>query len=568
MTATTYLGLFSPVTSAGNELRDGSAVAVRVDGDVRSAAATEERLSGRRYDPGMRECAGAVLAGVGYGRGDRLVVGMSSCLGPALTEAAGHRIVREFGDVHADSLTVVGHHRAHAAESFASSGFDEAVVLVNDSMGDVVQQGSRRVVECQSVFVARRTSAGALEIELVQRDFVNGIGYGQLFRAVTRYLGFPGYHHAAKVMAIAGCTPDVGDGLPVPHRWGPRGPELVVPLDPDEPIASLDGWLRANLPGSVYEGPRETAWYSAERYRESGTASLRPQDLVVAAWVQHSWERFLLDRAEWATRTLGISKVCLSGGVSLNCVTNALVRDLPSVSDVYVGCAPGDSGQALGNLLTVLSREAPELTGSLRPPYLTAPDPFPSLCTTSARASRDVLVAGGVVAVERGPAEYGPRALGHRSLLALPTSANADRLRAIKRREDYQPFAVVVTDEYADRHLGGLRSPYMSFAPRVEGPAAHDMADVLHSDGTCRIQTLGRDADPWLHHVLESMAGQGLPEVLVNTSLNLRGAPMAHRHSDPAELATRFEVELAVVETESCNPKAPACVAERVTVAR
>lgn len=149
--------------------------------------------------------------------------------------------------------------------------------------------------------------------------------------------------------------------------------------------------------------------------------------------------------------------------------------------------------------------------------------------------------AGVLLSTGRGPWATGPFAL-------VPTRSVMKRMRAVKRREDYQPFAVCVTDEYATTHLRGLRSPYMSFAPRVEGDAADDLADVLHDDGSCRIQTVSATDDPWLHQLLSLLPSAGRPPTLVNTSLNLRSEPMVDYTMDSRDLAERFGVDGAIVD--------------------
>lgn len=552
---TTYVGLSSPINSQGNELRDGSAVALRGE---RWASATEERLSGRRYDPGITLSTREVLRHVGYCEGDPLVVAISSALAEPLKEAEARKIIRDCSGLEPDLVRIVDHHLSHAAEAFASSGFDEALVFVNDSMGDVIPAGEGTVVQCQSIYVGRRLSGQQFTLRLFGRDFADGIGYGQLFRAVTLYLGYPGYHHASKVMAIAGCVERPSFTLPSPHSWKKQMPEFRVRLDPENPRDSLDIWLKGQLPRSLYKGPQGSEWFRADTYKANGIASLREQDLILASWVQQGWQRFLTERVIRAVAEVGIRQVCLSGGVSLNCVANALVRDIPGVNQVYVGCAPGDSGQALGNLYLM----CPQAADRIQPPYLTRPEPANRVCRSSLdRAAREIL-RGQIVAVGRGSPEYGPRALGHRSLLALPTAGNVARLREIKQREDYQPFAVTLTDQYADSYLAGLRSPFMSFAPRISGRAAQDMSAVIHRDDTCRIQTLSCHQDPWLYELLLTVKRAGHPPILVNTSLNLRGEAMVAQLPTASELARKYGVALGVVETGDCMYKAQNCVCQ------
>lgn len=548
--AEVYLGVSSPWRSDGGELRDGNAAGLRIDatGVVSVHAATEERLSGRRYDPCLQRCVPRVLQRLGASSDDDLHVAMSSALGPVFTVHEAHEVFRRATGLEPTSIMVVAHHDAHALEAFVPSPFSEALVVVTDSAGNHrARADGTSYWENQTIYRGSRLPNGGCNLEPVARDFLDQFGYGQLFRAVTRYVGFPGYHHASKVMAFAGIGHDREVRLPVPHEFSPEGePRMRWAIDSDDPVACLRAWL--DELGFDDGGPRDHSWFEAGSHVTNGRSSVRPTDIELSVWVQRGWEDQLLTRVGHLVGQTGISNICLGGGVALNCVANARLIAEKGVDRVHVGCAPGDHGQGLGNLYALLNELAPELTEVPAPPYF-CPEGglLDTVWNDRADEATALLADGRILAVCRGIAEYGPRALGHRSLLCTPVPAATERLRMVKQREDYQPFAVCVTEDYADAHLEGIASPFMSFAPRVRGQAASDLSDVVHDDGTCRVQTVSLRSDPWLHRVLVGLAEAGRPPLLVNTSLNLRGSPMVDRIGSSAEVTALFGVDDSVV---------------------
>jgi carbamoyltransferase len=550
MPSTVFMGVSSPWRSNGKRLRDGNVVALRLTGtDTRVAAASEERLSGRRYDPYIDRSVRRVFDRLEVEPDDELHVAVSSCLGPIFTPEEARAVVERATGLRPDSVRAVPHHDSHALEAFVPSPFDEALVLITDSAGNLLScPDGTSVWENQSAYLARRRADGSCELRLLERYFPDGHGYGQLYRAVTRYVGFPVFQHASKVMALAGIGHDLEVKLPAPYRMSPDGtPRLPGQLGTLGPKFGLQSWLEEV--GHQDGGHRDVSWYESGDYLANGRRSIRPTDLELAAWVQRGWQELLLTLASSLIERTGVRNICLGGGVALNCVANSLLLASPGVDAIHVGPAPGDHGQSLGNLLALLDELAPELSTEVRPPYFSAEDGLPD---TPDRSNVERVVsaldAGQIVAVCRGTPEFGPRALGHRSLLCLPHERLCRRLRQVKTREDYQPFAATLTQAYAAQHLEGLRSPFMSFAPHLDGRASHDLEHVLHEDGTCRIQTLEPAFDPWFHQVLEGLEQLGRPPIAVNTSLNLRSRPMVDRVESPAYLAEAFQVDLAVVE--------------------
>jgi carbamoyltransferase len=240
----------------------------------------------------------------------------------------------------------------------------------------------------------------------------------------------------------------------------------------------------------------------------------------------------------------------MAGGVALNCVANSRLWREGPFDDVWIQPAAGDAGTALGAALYLAAasndpvRPMPtaalgrawsaahiEATlGIARLPY-ERPEDLP-------RAVADVVAANGVVAWFQGASEYGPRALGHRSLLADPRHAsNLERMNDIKGREQFRPIApMVLADRAPDLFDGPLPSPYMLFTHRVRGDWADRIPAVTHVDGTARIQTVDPSEEPLVARMLESFERcTGVP-VVVNTSLNTSGRPIVDSPRDAVEL--------------------------------
>jgi carbamoyltransferase len=271
-----------------------------------------------------------------------------------------------------------------------------------------------------------------------------------------------------------------------------------------------------------------------------------------AASVQRVLEDTLVDMTRALHHETGLPDLCLAGGVALNGVANARILAESGFERVFVPSAPGDAGCALGAALY-----ADRIY--LGNPDRDVPDhPFwgPSVDAKElARAARedgqaveelddavlveriaDQLAAGRIVGWMDGAAEFGPRALGHRSILAAPHSGEMrDRLnRDIKYREEFRPFAPVTPIETADRYFelppGGARlARFMSgvFPVRPEWRAR--LAAITHVDGSARLQTLERDMAPRLHALLEAYGRRSGIPVLLNTSFNVAGEPIVNR---------------------------------------
>jgi carbamoyltransferase len=262
-------------------------------------------------------------------------------------------------------------------------------------------------------------------------------------------------------------------------------------------------------------------------------------------------EEVLIDLCGWLYSRTGNSRLALAGGVALNCVANTRLLAESPFSEIWVQPASGDSGTALGAALTVAAEAGDDLT-----PMTTAAlgrewsDTQIELALSTARVryqrpadiagvAAEIIAEDGIVAWFQGRAEYGPRALGHRSLLAHPASEdNTERLNDIKGREQFRPVAPMVLSDRAaeifDR--GPVPSPYMLFVHDVAPAWRERLQAVTHVDGTARIQTVDPADDPLTASLLTAFDELTGTPVVVNTSLNTAGRPMVDSPRDALEL--------------------------------
>jgi carbamoyltransferase len=401
----------------------------------------------------------------------------------------------------------VAHHVAHAASAHLVAPWPSSAVLVVDGRG-----------ERASHLAGHARADGSLQVLAAQR-LPHSLGL--LYEEVTEHLGFRRSSDEYKVMAMASY------GAP---RFLDAFRELV----------------RARGDGGFALEPIEWEAF-APRVRPGGEWTEIHADL--ARSVQERLEEVLLELARWLHVQTGEPCLTMAGGVALNCVANSRIwRDGP-FDAVWVQPASGDSGTALGAALRVardLGDRVPPMGGAdlgrswgedeleawldaARLPYERPHD--------VAEAVADVLAADGVVAWFQGASEYGPRALGRRSLLADPRSArNVERLNEVKGREQFRPIAPMVLEERAAELFDGpLPSPYMLFTYRVRDAWRQRIPAVVHVDGTARIQTVSSAREPLLAAMLRAFERRTGVPVVVNTSLNTAGRPMVDDPRDALE---------------------------------
>jgi carbamoyltransferase len=523
-----------------NAIFHDPAAALVVDGQV-VAAAEEERFSRRKHGKRpvpfsaweLPELAAAwCLESAGLKPGDLDAVAYS--FDPGLTrDAADLGLADPWDHLRVDyarrapqflaaalpgldpeQVRFVPHHVAHAASAGLAVEEDSAV-LVLDGRGEVASHLSGVYRDGELTVLAGQGLPHSL---------------GLLYEDLTRHLGFLHSSDEYKVMALASF------GTP---KFLPLLRELVHAND--------DGGFTV-----------ERIDWSALAKARSAEGEMTDAHADLASSVQARLEEVMLDLARWTYDAAGGPKtLTMAGGTALNCVANARIAAQGPYERVWVQPAAGDSGTALGAALSV-SREAgpvvpfagadlgrgwsdEELEAELQRAAL----PYTRPESIAAEAAR-VLADNGIVAWYQGRSEYGPRALGHRSLLAHPGDPDTQtRMNNVKGREQFRPIAPMVRAErFADIFDGVYPSPYMLFVHQVKPEWRDRIPAVVHVDGTARVQTVHTETEPLVAEMLAEFERlSGLP-VVVNTSLNTAGRPMVDTPREAMELFGSAPVDL------------------------
>ena len=575
---------------------DSAAALVR-DGKVVSAA-QEERFTRKKHDPGFpQQAIGFCLDQAGISLSDveavvfydkpflkfeRLLetyvafapLGFASFRRAMpiwlreklfLKDLLQKRLKAAFGEFDGQNkLLFSEHHLSHAASAFYPSPFDEAIILTMDGVGEW---------STTSAAVGRGSDI------LIDREIHFPHSLGLLYSAFTYYLGFKVNSGEYKVMGLA-----------------PYGEPVYVDTILDNLIdLKADGSFRLNLSYFNYctgltmtNGDFDALFGGPPR--QAGTA-LEERDMDIAASIQAVTEEVVLRLARSLAAETGISNLCLAGGVALNCVANGKVRREGIFRDIWIQPAAGDAGGALGAALAghhmylkqprTRAAAGDDMAGAYLGPEYAQDEIERRLAAQDARfqvlsdekvitETAKALADGAAVGWFQGRMEFGPRALGARSILSDPRPADAQRKLnlKVKYRESFRPFAPsVLEDRAGDWFEGGGASPYMLFVDwlredlrRAPSETDHNVSGtdqlniarspvpaVTHVDFSARLHTVAQDTNPRFHALLtEFDRVTGCP-VLVNTSFNIRGEPIVCTPEDAFRCLMGTELELLVI---------------------
>ncbi len=446
-----------------------------------------------------------------------------------------------------DRVHQVGHHLAHAASAAYTSGWDECLIVVNDAMGEV---------ESLSVYDFHDG-----EFEKIRTVGAND-SIGILYSLVTLHLGFDFNSDEYKIMGLA----PYGD----PARFR-RFFEDAVQLCPDGSIRTPI--LKLNRTREERENYTVTRAYLDEHLipRRAPDQSVNSNHEDVAAALQECLERVVMHVCEHFGQETGLRRLALAGGVALNCTANGKLNRSRLFDEVYIQPVAGDDGVALGAALyrTSLAEKIPNerFPAPLFGPRYTAAEiesalkRFPgriqwkhyaTLDETCAAAAK-LIADGRVIAWSRGRMEYGPRALGNRSILADPGHPEMrDRINAmVKKREAFRPFAPACAVEEAHRWFEvppGAEFPYMISIVNVRPEVRNQLPAITHVNGSARLQTVSVNDNPDFHALLVAVGKTTGRQMVLNTSFNVKGQPIVNTPHEAIETFLGTGIEYLFLE--------------------
>jgi carbamoyltransferase len=494
------------------------AAAVLYHGGRLLAGGEEERFlrikhaEGRLPENAIRFC----LASAGITLKDVKTVAYGYATVPGMQTRLRDFLELKFG--HSPEIRLVPHYLAHAASAYRVSGFEDAMILSADVSGDSV-----------STLLSRGQGDRITPVKTILRPNSLGLFYSML----TQILGFQRDNDEYKVMGLASYGRNEVDlSWLLSHEAGDyrlNHEEYLVSVGQNQAFPS-----------------KQEGIYTERLVQRLGRPRLKEEPLTqahmdLAYSAQKTLERAVIDLVGWLHRETGSRSLCIAGGVGLNCVMNQRLLALPFVDRIFVQPAASDAGTAVGAALEVLAERgvAPErmdhvfvgpsfsneeiarALDSFKVPYRREED----VC----RFGAEKIAQGAIVGWFQGAMEFGPRALGNRSILADPRDPSMkDRINAtIKFREDFRPFAPAVLEEKVEEYfVGGVPSPFMTLTFDVQEEQKKRIASITHIDGTARIQTVSAATNPRFHRLISEVGRvTGIPMV-INTSFNVKGQPI------------------------------------------
>ena len=453
-------------------------------------------------------------------------------------------------DLAAHVRTVPSHHLAHAYSAFWPSGFQEALVLVVDASGSTSAGPGGRRTESYTLYEGRGTELHKLHAETVQSHQAALSTIGFVYEAVSRRAGFVtnlnsglSFPEAGKLMGLAA----YGGPQSNWERW----------------LSKEKGSLKIKM--FAYDIFLEMAALEKRYDDGQGKPYFRPWLVDLAYKIQAELEEVLCHLIGDACRQTGLKHVCIAGGVGLNSVANyKILRDC-QLNDIFIFPASADNGIAVGCALWAYHTDE---GGSQRPTLAsacfgrsfspkevdTAIAPYADLLEVEqhdpdgmTQRVAKALTRGNIVARFEKGAEFGPRALGHRSIIADPTFERMkDVVNArVKFREAFRPFAPFVPLDRANEVFElSAPSPYMLLVAPVREEFRSMLPAITHEDNTGRIQTCTPEQNPFFHALcLEAERLRGGAPVLLNTSFNVAGQPIVETPEEAIETFLHTDID-------------------------
>lgn len=441
------------------------------------------------------------------------------------------------------NINYYSHHLCHLAGAYYPSGFDISLLMSNDGLGEYL-----------SGMIGLSDEYGNIKVIAEGPRFPHSLGL--LYSAVTYYLGWRHHCDEGIIMGLASYG-NPYEKLPTGETYYEIFKKIIISRGEFEYFINPE-WIE-------YHKKRDT-WISEKFVSVFGPRRMFNDEVTqhhknIAAALQSVLEELIIEKTSYYKSKFNVKKLCISGGVGLNCSLNGAILKAGIFEEVYVQPAAGDAGTAIGACFLAAKQSNPKLLAKRQHNsylgYQSTSEEIESACLKagiSYTKSNDVfqetaieLMGGKIVAWYQGGAEFGPRALGNRSILCKPYPIEMrDHLnKRVKFREIFRPFAPAVLSERAREYFELQQdSPHMLYAVKVLPEKKHVIPAVVHVDNTCRVQTVTKEINERFYKLIKAFELISNIPVLLNTSFNVKGMPIVNRPDEAIScfMATNIDV--------------------------
>jgi carbamoyltransferase len=431
------------------------------------------------------------------------------------------------------------HHLCHAASAFYPSGFENAAILTLDGAG-----------EWDTISMAYGNKSNITKLKSIKTPY----SLGAFYQAVSMHLGFKLIEGPGKMMALA--------------SYGKANGKIYDQLKSLFTFKN-DGTFTFDITYFSYYYSRKSG--VSKKFTDLFGPSKKegkdwtPEEMDLAASAQRMVEEVVLHIAKWLRTKTGSDNLCLAGGVALNSVTNGILAQSGLYKNIFIQPAAGDSGTSIGSALYLYHHlQKNEKRFQLKHSFLgkeyslenieTIVDKFQlkyKKCGDNVfKITANIIHKNYIVAWYQGRDEFGPRALGNRSILTSPFSSDMkDTLnRRVKFREGFRPFAAIVNEEDCGRYFtSAYPNPYMLLVYGVKPEYQTIMPAITHVDGTVRIQTVNEEQNPTLRKLINAFKALTGYSVLLNTSFNIKGEPIVSSVQDALKSFKEGDIDYLVM---------------------
>ena len=385
----------------------------------------------------------------------------------------------------------VDHHLSHAAGGYFTSGYNDATVICIDAIGEY---------ETYTIWKGYKDKLDKVHSE----SYPDSLGLW--YSAMTQRIGLKPNEDEYILMGMSAYgKPTYAKDILDDHF-------LEIPSK-HRPILKM----------------KQNFHRGCQNYKKTIT---KKDYFDIAHSTQKIYEMVFEGILAWAKHNLPSKNLVLTGGCALNCLANSLAYKY--FDNVWIMPNPGDAGSAVGCVLAYYNFRI-DYPNSFLGYDIDREYPVDDLLSE--------LTKTGIVGVANGKAEYGPRALGNRSLVADPRGSGVrDRVNTIKNRQKFRPFAPAILEEHADDFFDGPVGPFMQFVANCRQP--NDFPGIVHTDGTSRVQTVARSDDSGFRHLLEEWYKRTGCPMLLNTSLNIKGKPIVNNEQDARMFEDTYNVKV------------------------